>query len=65
MATGQQAAPQTAKPMDPVCGLRVDATNAAASSEYEGHTYYFHSLACKAEFDAAPRHFTAKRGGAD
>ena len=58
MATGQQAEPQTAKSMDPVCGVRVDRSTAAASSVYEGQTYYFHSAACKAEFDAAPGQFT-------
>lgn len=57
MATGQRAEPQIDKPMDPVCGLRVDARSAAASSEYNGVVYYFHSKACKAEFDAAPERF--------
>ena len=64
VATGQQAEPQTAKLMDPVCGLRVDPATAAGSSEYAGRTYYFHSAACKAEFDAQPERFAA-RGNAD
>lgn len=62
MATGQQAEPQTHKLMDPVCGLRVEPETAAGSSEYGGRTYYFHSLACKAEFDAAPARFVRNAG---
>lgn len=57
MATGQRAEPQTAKPMDPVCGLRVDTEHPVATSAYGGRTYYFHSAACKAEFDAHPDQF--------
>lgn len=57
MATGQRAEPQTAKPMDPVCGLRVDPEHPVAASVYGGRTYYFHSAACKAEFDAHPDQF--------
>lgn len=57
MATGQRAEPQTAKPMDPVCGLRVDPEHPVAASVYDGRTYYFHSAACKAEFDAHPDQF--------
>lgn len=57
MATGQRAEPQTAKPMDPVCGLRIDTEHPVATSTYGGRTYYFHSAACKAEFDAHPDQF--------
>lgn len=57
VATGQQAEPQTAKLMDPVCGLRVDPDTAASRSEYAGRVYYFQSVACQAEFDAAPAWF--------
>ena len=39
---------------DPVCGMTVGPTKAAAASEYEGQTYYFCSTACKAKFDANP-----------
>ena len=64
MATGQQAEPQTAKLMDPVCGLRLDPATVAGSSEYAGRTFYFPSAACKAEFDAQPERL-ASRGGVD
>lgn len=60
MATGQRAEPQTAKPMDPVCGLRVDTEHPVATSAYGGRTYYFHSAACKAEFDAHPDQFASR-----
>ena len=60
MATGQQAEPQVDKIMDPVCGFRVDPERAAGRSEYEGHVYYFHSEACKAEFDASPATFAGR-----
>ena len=63
MATGQQAEPQTHKLMDPVCGLRVDPATAAGSSHYAGRAFYFHSAACKAEFDARPERFAARGGG--
>lgn len=55
-----RATPQIDKPMDSVCGVRVDTGSAAASSEYKGFVYYFHSKACKAEFDAAPERFAER-----
>ena len=39
---------------DPVCGMEINPETAAASSEYEGVTYYFCAEACKTEFDAEP-----------
>jgi Cu+-exporting ATPase len=39
---------------DPVCGMQVDPSTAAGSSEYGGHTYYFCSGRCKARFDDNP-----------
>ncbi len=39
---------------DPVCGMQVDAREAAGKSEYGGHTYYFCALSCKTEFDENP-----------
>ena len=40
--------------IDPVCGMEVDVTNPAATSEYNGQTYYFCSLGCKVSFDQEP-----------
>lgn len=42
---------------DPVCGMQIEAENAAGQSEYEGRTIYFCSLSCKQRFDAAPSRF--------
>ncbi len=39
---------------DVVCGMQVDPAKAAATSEYNGKTYYFCSEVCKAKFDATP-----------
>ncbi|AEE96582.1 YHS domain-containing protein [Mahella australiensis] len=39
---------------DPVCGMMVDEKKAAATSIYNGVTYYFCSKHCKMEFDENP-----------
>jgi Cu+-exporting ATPase len=39
---------------DPVCGMQVDPAKAAATSVYDGRTYYFCAKACKVKFDANP-----------
>lgn len=40
---------------DPVCGMNVDETKAAATAVHGGKTYYFCSSGCKATFDKAPQ----------
>jgi Cu+-exporting ATPase len=40
--------------VDPVCKMTVDEASAAATSTYNGKTYYFCSPGCKAEFDRNP-----------
>ena len=42
------------KAKDPVCGMQVDQEKAAATSMYEGETYYFCKSGCKAHFDKDP-----------
>lgn len=42
---------------DPVCGMQIEAANAAGQSEYEGQTIYFCSTGCKQKFDANPTRF--------
>ncbi|MGE5765390.1 MAG: YHS domain-containing protein [Mycobacterium leprae] len=42
---------------DPVCGMDVEETNAAATSEYQGRTFYFCSQGCKREFDDHPEKY--------
>jgi Cu+-exporting ATPase len=42
---------------DVVCGMQVDRAKAAATSEYNGKTYYFCAKACKTKFDANPSQY--------
>jgi YHS domain-containing protein len=42
---------------DPVCGMRIESDDAAASTEHEGATYFFCSQACHDAFVADPRSF--------
>ena len=42
---------------DPVCGMEIDPESAAATSDYEGTTYYFCAVGCKEQFDAEPAKF--------
>jgi YHS domain-containing protein len=44
---------------DPVCGMRIDTDDAAATAEYEGKTYYFCSQACHDAFVADPIAYAA------
>jgi len=46
---------------DPVCGMEIEAGEAAATSDYEGVTYYFCAVGCKQSFDADPARYV---GGA-
>jgi len=39
---------------DPVCGMRIDTDDAAATAEYDGKTFYFCSGACHDAFVANP-----------
>ena len=50
------------KVTDPVCGMSIDPTTAAGSSDYRGKTYYFCSAGCKTKFDAAPERFASQSG---
>lgn len=40
--------------VDPVCGMKLDASKAQFHSDYEGMRYYFCSDACKHRFDHDP-----------
>ena len=42
---------------DPVCGMAVTSETAAASSEYQGRTYYFCSIEHKETFDKNPENY--------
>ena len=45
---------ESPKATDPVCGMTVDPTTAAASVEHEGRTYYFCAKGCAKSFTADP-----------
>jgi Cu+-exporting ATPase len=46
--------------IDPICGMTVDANNAAGSSVYNGQTYYFCSPGCKKSFDRQPERYLSQ-----
>ena len=46
---------------DPVCEMEVDEQSAAATSEYEGKTYYFCALGCKKAFDQNPEKYLTEK----
>ena len=39
---------------DPVCGMNVEESKAAATSIYQGRTYYFCATGCKTKFETEP-----------
>jgi YHS domain-containing protein len=47
------------KAKDPVCGMKVKKSKAAAVSEYKGKTYYFCAESCKGKFDKEPEKYIA------
>jgi P-type Cu+ transporter len=57
MMRNQSSDPPTSV-VDPVCGMTIDPTTAAGTSEYNGQTFYFCNPSCKAKFDANPAAYT-------
>ena len=53
---------------DPVCGMQVNPSQAAAQRSYRGKTYYFCGPGCAAKFDQSPQRYVApdppQKGGA-
>lgn len=47
----------TARVIDPICGMKIDPTTAAATREHDGTTYYFCNTGCAKEFDADPQRY--------
>ena len=47
---------------DPVCGMDVDAQDAAAKSQHRGQTYYFCSESCKNKFEQNPEQYAKGQG---
>ena len=48
---------------DPVCGMPVDESKAAAKTEYKGKTYYFCARGCKDAFDIEPERYAKPKNG--
>jgi len=48
---------------DPVCKMTVDESSAAASTEYNGKTYYFCAAGCKETFEKDPKKYTGESSG--
>src|SRR5262249_42653125 len=49
---------------DPICGMNVDPTKAAAIIEFNGQPYYFCSKGCAAKFQQNPTKFLAAAANA-
>ena len=47
---------------DLVCDMDIDPETAAATSEYNGTTYYFCAAGCKVDFDADPQKYVGGTG---
>lgn len=43
---------------DPVCGMRIDPDDAAATAEHAGERYYFCSQTCHDAFVSDPQRYT-------
>lgn len=49
--------------IDPVCGMEVEESKAAATYEYQGKTYYFCAPGCKASFEKDPEKYLKGQQG--
>lgn len=45
------------KVIDPVCGMSIDPTTAAATTKFEDRDYYFCSTGCRDEFEKNPARY--------
>ena len=50
--------------VDPVCGMPVDESKAAAKTGYAGVMYYFCSTDCRTIFEEDPARYAGKQGQA-
>ncbi len=46
---------------DPVCGMEIEKENAAATTEWQGQTYYFCTPGCKEKFEENPQKYHQER----
>ncbi len=49
---------------DPVCGMPIESTKAAATEVVKENTYYFCSPSCHEKFQAAPERYVKEQAGA-
>lgn len=49
--------------IDPVCKMEVDESSPAATSVYQGVTYYFCAPGCKTGFDKDPERYLNQQEG--
>lgn len=47
---------------DPVCGMELDSSQAAAQTMYEGQAYFFCSNECRQTFEEDPKKYLAQSG---
>ena len=47
---------------DPVCGMEIEESEAAATAEHEGSTYYFCSQSCRDQFVSDPGQYADGAG---
>jgi len=59
-AREHSGAPAPASVKDPVCGMDVDPTTAAAKAEHAGEAYYFCSQRCHDQFVADPQRYVGQ-----
>jgi YHS domain-containing protein len=48
---------------DPVCGMKINENDAAASTEYKRKVYYFCSPSCQDAFEKEPEKYVKNDGG--
>jgi uncharacterized protein len=48
---------------DPVCRMRVDRYATPHHTQFEGHTFFFCSAGCQAEFESQPEHYAHEAHG--
>ena len=61
---GKKKDTTTAKVVDPVCGMKIDPTDAAATRDHDGTTIHFCSKGCAETFDADPHRYAHGPSGA-
>ena len=53
----------TAKVVDPICGMKIDPSTAAATREHGSTSYYFCSTGCAETFDSDPHRYSQAHAG--